>query len=204
MPGAVRRRIQPAPGQLTLGFEEDPLAIRKAVEALIHSAEPAAQLIHEFAVRRGAGRIDLVAIGRELSGWEIKGGRDNLARLPRQVDMFSQVFERLTLVAAERHMDAAEKCVPGWWGLMLVRDGVVSLTRAAGTNPRRDPMAIAELLWRDEAMAIAEHRLGRRLSGPRRVLWKYLVDSATPSELSTLVRGALTQRRNWRAAAQQT
>lgn len=201
MPRAIRRRTLPSPGQLTLGFEDDPLAIRAALETLIRAVEPSARLIPELGVRQGAGRIDLAAVGRELAGWEIKGARDSLTRLPRQAEMFSKVFERLTLVAPERHLTAAERSVPDWWGLIVVADGALSTVRASRSNPTRDPMAIAELLWKDEAVAIVEQRLGRRMRGTRRMLWQHLVNSATSEELSTFVRTTLRQRPGWRAVA---
>ena len=188
------------PGQLTLGFEEDPLAIRAALETFIRAVEPSARLIPELGVRQGAGRIDLAAVGRELAAG-IKGARDSLTRLPRQAEMFSKVFERLTLVAPERHLTAAERWVPDWWGLMVVADGALSTVRASRPNPTRDPMAIAELLWKDEAIAIVEQQLGRRMRGTRRMLWQHLVNSATSEELSTFVRMTLRQRPGWRAVA---
>jgi hypothetical protein len=101
--------------QLTLGFDEDPLAIRMVLEGLVRESDPTARLIPELGARGGAGRIDLAAAGSELVGWEIKGSRDSLVRLTRRADLYSQIFERLTLVAPERHLLAAEHCVPRWW-----------------------------------------------------------------------------------------
>lgn len=196
-----RRRVLPSPGQLTLGFDEDPLAIRTELERLVRQSDPTARLIPELGVRGGAGRIDLAAAGSELAGWEIKGSRDSLARLTRQADLYSQIFHRLTLVATERHLDAAHDRVPGWWGLMSVGDGVLRIERAPARNPSPDPMALAELLWKDEAVAIAEQRVGRRLRGPRRAIWQQLVDSTSDLEIAQIVCEQLRQRPGWRAAA---
>lgn len=196
-----RRRTLPSPGQLTLGFDEDPYAIRTVLEGLVRESDPTARLIPELGVRGGAGRIDLAAAGSELVGWEIKGSRDSLVRLMRQADLYSQIFERLTLVAPERHLVAAEDCVPRWWGLMSVGDGVLSIERAPERNPAPDPMALAELLWKDEAIAIVEQRVGRRLHGPRRAIWQQLVDSASNYEIARIVCAQLRQRPGWRAVA---
>ena len=196
-----RRRTAPSPGQLTLGFDEDPLAIRMVLEGLVRESDPTARLIPELGVRGGAGRIDLAAAGSELVGWEIKGSRDSLVRLPRQADLYSQIFERLTLVAPERHLVAAEHCVPRWWGLMSVGDRVLSIERAPERNPAPDAMALAELLWKDEALGLVERRTGRRLRGTRRAIWQNLVDSASEAEMAQIVCAQLRQRPGWRAAA---
>ncbi len=196
-----RRRTTPSPGQLTLGFDNDPLAIRKLLEGLVAESDPMARLIPEMGIRGGAGRIDLAAAGSELLGWEIKGGRDTLVRLPRQAELYSQIFDRLTLVATNRHLVAAQDCVPAWWGLMSVGDGVLTIERLPQRNPGRDRMALAELLWRDEAIAIVEQRVGRRLRGPRRAIWQQLVDSTSDLEIAQIVCSQLRQRSGWRAAA---
>ena len=196
-----RKRIRPAPGQLTLGFDEDPLAIRMALEDLVRGSDPTSCLIPELGVRGGSGRIDLAAVGTELVGWEIKGARDRLVRLPRQVELFSQIFGRLTLVAPERHLSAAVSRIPDWWGLMSVGGGELRLERPAKTNPRPDGVALAELLWKDEAVAVVERRLGQRVRGPRRVLWQQLADSIPVEELAAIVCAQLRQRTHWRLAA---
>lgn len=201
MPRVSRKRIRPARGQLTLGFDEDPLAIRMALEGLVRASEPSTCVIPELGVRCGAGRIDLAAVGSELVGWEIKGARDNLVRLPRQAELFGQIFGRLTLVAPERHLSAARAQVPDWWGLMSVRGGELRLERPAGSNPGPDGVALAELLWKDEAVAIVERRLGRRIRGPRRVVWQHLADSIPTDELAAIVCAHLRQRPGWRLAA---
>jgi hypothetical protein len=196
-----RRRVLPSPGQLTLGFDEDPFAIRTELERIVRQSDPTARLIPELGVRGGAGRIDLAAAGSELAGWEIKGSRDSLVRLARQANLYSQIFDRLTLVATERHLVAAHDRLPEWWGLMSVGDGVLTIQRPPERNPAPDPMALAELLWKDEAVAIVEQRLGRRLRGPRRTVWQQLVDSTSDLEIAQLVCSQLRQRPGWRAAA---
>jgi hypothetical protein len=201
MSKAGRRRNLPSPGQLTLGFDQDPFAIRTELERRVRLSDPTARLIPELGVRGGAGRIDLAAAGSELAGWEIKGSRDSLLRLERQADIYSQIFHRLTLVATERHLVAARDRVPDWWGLMGVDGGELTIVRAPERNPSPDPMALAELLWKDEALAIIEQRFGRRVRGPRRVIWQQLVDSTNDHEMAQIVCAQLRQRPGWRAAA---
>lgn len=201
MPRVSRRRAHPAPGQLTLGFDEDPLAIRMALESLVRESDPSTCLIPELGVRGGSARIDLAAVGSELVGWEIKGARDSLVRLPRQVELFSQIFGRLTLVAPERHLSAAVPQVPDWWGLISVKGEELRMERRAKRNPRPDGVALAELLWKDEAVALIEERLGRRVRGPRRVLWQQLADTMPTEELAAIVCAHLRQRPGWRLAA---
>lgn len=54
-------------------------------------------------------------------------------------------------------------------------------------------MALAELLWKDEASAIVEQRIGRRFRGTRRAIWQQLVDSASELEIAEIVCAQLRQ-----------
>ena len=47
-------------------------------------------------------RIDIAVVKGALHGFEIKSDFDNLKRLARQVDLYSQVLDRATLVVGER------------------------------------------------------------------------------------------------------
>jgi hypothetical protein len=195
----VRRR---SPGQLSLGFEEDPLAICDVLMAQIRRESPVARLIPEMGVCQGVVRIDLAAIGNQLDGYEIKGERDDLSRLAGQAAVYGQVFDRLTLVASGRHLEDAAELLPEWWGLSLVDADkcAIQTVRLAAANPTRDPHAIVRLLWREETVAALEPHLGRRPRTPRAGLWRQLVELTPPDELRDLVCRSLRERTDWRAA----
>lgn len=168
----------------------------------IAAERPLARLVPEMEVCQGSARIDLASIGQGIDGYEIKGDRDDLARLPAQAASYGRVFDRLTLVASSRHLREAERVLPGWWGLALVRDDsrCIESVRAAGGNPELDPGALVRLLWRDEALAAVEARLGRQPRTTRRELCTRLVDLMPQEELRNLVCRSLRERATWRAA----
>jgi hypothetical protein len=151
---------------------------------------------------QGSARIDLAAIGDGLEGYEIKSARDDLRRLPTQALIYGQVFDRLTLVAPERHLIAASTQVPDWWGLSVINADArrIESLRDPSPNPGRDALSTARLLWRDEVAAALEKRLGKSPRAPRPVLWRQLADIAPPDELRALVCRCLRDRADWRAA----
>ena len=80
------------------------------------------------------GRIDVSALVEgELVGLEIKAANDSLSRLlpPKgfQVDQFSAVYDRVTLVCAEKHLGKALAAIPSWWGVSVPRDGTLEPER---------------------------------------------------------------------------
>jgi hypothetical protein len=168
---------------------------------LKHEGEDSALLRHEFGVDSGGRRVDVVLINGRLDGWEIKSDHDSLARLAGQVEAFSKVLDRSWLVTTDRHLER----LPAWWGLVRAcpvgEDGGVRLTqlRQPRRSPMLDAMATAQLLWRDEAMAIlVERGLGAGLSGRARwYVWQRLAASFALDPLRGLVRDALRARREW-------
>jgi hypothetical protein len=173
---------------------------------LRHANDENVRIVDEMGVLTGECRIDVALINGRLEGFEIKSEGDSLARLPRQVQAYGRVFDRLTMVCAERHLEAALSLLPDWWGIEVAekrgsRTRIVR-KRAARANPDIEPRAIAQLLWRSEALAALEHRdaaSGLR-SKPRRTLWWALAEGMPRRELRALVREALRARRGWLAA----
>jgi hypothetical protein len=154
----------------------------------------------------GTARVDVAVVNGSLSGFELKSDVDTLRRLPAQVETYGTVLDHVTLVVTERHLEPASALVPDWWGVLVakVENGQVALTatRPPGANPAVDPAALAQLLWRDEALSVLTHRgldAGVR-SKPRWALWERLAQSLELDELRDEVRAALKRRRGWRAA----
>lgn len=171
-----------------------------------HQEDPAVRVVDEMSVLRGRCRIDVAVINGRLEGFEIKSERDSLERLPRQAAAYGRVFDRLTMICAERHLDSALATLPEWWGVAIVqeKDGTARIMgkRPARANRNVEPQAIAQLLWRGETLAALEEigaAKGLR-SKPRRVLWDTLADALPPSKLRALVRDQLRARQNWLAA----
>lgn len=165
-------------------------------------------VIDELGLCEGDARIDVAVVNGSLTGYEIKSEADTLQRLPHQVSVYSRLLDQITLVSTERHLDKAKAMVPEWWGLSGATEagGQVQLevVREAQQNPTVDPLAVVQLLWKDEALVLLTQlgiHKGMR-SKPRPLLWKRLCEATTLSELSGLVRQQLKARRNWRLVAE--
>lgn len=137
--------------------------VRAAVRArlsTIYANDPDTRIVEEMGIWSGTVRIDVAVINGELAGYELKSDRDTLLRLPYQADLYSRVFDRVTLVAGSRHIEKAASKVPDWWGLLEAteKEGVVDLLerRSASPNPGIDPYLVAQLLWKQEAISVLE------------------------------------------------
>jgi len=182
-------------------------AATKQALFLQHRGDAETVIIEELGVRHGLSRIDLAVVNGELHGLELKSDRDTLVRLPEQAQMYARVFDRLTLVVGERHLRHAVEVVPDWWGIRVARTefGKLHFTdlKFAISNPSPDPISIAMLLWREEALSFLEE-LGRATgmrSKCRAEIYSKLVEKADLNNLRARVRRCLRQRGNWRSAA---
>jgi len=182
--------------------------IRAVLKQQLHAQyvdDPATLILDELGLRHGKARIDVVVINGIIHGFEIKSATDTLKRLPGQVSVFNTVLDRVTLVVAHRHTDKARQMIPKWWGVAAVKDdGLQPLrfteVRKGGMNPSPDPLAVAKLLWRDEAMEVLEKKGAAKgiRSKPRKYLYERLIVELALDDLRREVRERLLSRRNWR------
>lgn len=175
-----------------------------------HAGTPDTLMMDEVGLCHGDVRVDVFVANGELCGFEIKSDRDTLERLPRQIEAYSDALDKATIVVGERHAEKVRPMVRPWWGITVATstaDGEVVLRREreAQMNPELSPVAVAELLWRDEALALLE-RLNQAKgirSKPRLVLYSKLAEVLSIKELREEVRSQL-KRRNWRSDARRT
>lgn len=181
------------------------LQIRAAVhEAIGGDREDGRRVIDEFVVGE-RGRIDIAVIGDYLFGFELKSDLDTLTRLPRQMDVFGDVFHYCTLVVTPRHLTKARQTLRRGWGLAVVdRAKNENLTYRQIRIPREiktvRKMALVELLWREETL----HALdtlgladGYRTKA-KYILWERLAANVDLDDLRRIVTASLTARRGWR------
>lgn len=171
----------------------------------LHGTDSLTRILDEFGVCQGMRRIDVAVVNGELTGFEIKSERDRLDRLPEQRDIYSRVFDRVYLVAAACHMDRATALLPEWWGLTVVQPTghhmALHSLRAASLNDGQQPYALAQLLWRDEALKLLDQlgMLDAQLRrGSRRHMWQALAGALKLEDLAKAVREALKTRKGWR------
>ncbi len=157
-------------------------------------------LIEELGLCRGQVRVDMALVNGHLYGFEIKSDRDSLKRLGVQAEIYSKVFDRMTIVASERHLDGVLECLPPWWGVLQVVQGASGVRfkphRKGRRNPSRDSRTLVELLWLDDAITFLEQRdSARGVRGkPRRVVWDKVCDCYTLDEIAENVRERLKAR----------
>ncbi len=162
-----------------------------------HRDEADTVLINELGLCQGKARVDIAVVNGQLNGYEIKSERDSLRRLGAQADLYSRVFDRVTLVCGARHVSQALDIVPSWWEVLRIVPTAQDLTfksvRRGRKNPSRDPRALAELLWREEAIALLAQRDALRgLRGkPRADLWDRVCELFRIGELAAAVRAHL-------------
>jgi len=145
----------------------------------------------------------VAVINGELHGYEIKSERDTLERLPYQAEIYSRVFDKVVLVTSRRHIQKACAFIPKWWGILGAvqgRNGVdLTFERKSKVNPKIDPRLVAELLWKDEAIAVlAKHDLARGYKTKRAPqIYERLANELPLPMLRDEVRAILKARVQW-------
>ena len=168
-------------------------------------ADPYTLVIDELGLAHAKSRIDVAVINGCIHGYEIKSDRDTLDRLTKQIDVYRQTLQKLTIVAVPKHLAGITPHAPEWCGLIAAEQGPrggisFHAVRSAGSNPEIDPVMMAHLLWRDEVIDL----LGRAgyapkdLRRPRKLLYKMLCEAMTLREITAAIRGFMAQRQAWR------
>ena len=169
-----------------------------------HRDEDDTVVIDEMGIRQGRTRVDLAVVNGQLHGYEIKSERDSLRRLEVQAASYNMVFDRMTLVCAEKHLLEGVGAVPLWWDvlkLVHVEHGSrFECVRVGEANPNRSARALVECLWLEDAMTfLAQRRPLRGLRGkPRTVVWDRICDLFSIDEIAAAVRGHLKATASYR------
>lgn len=200
------RNNGPGEEELRMNREEVILGdaeIRSALRARLlieHRGDADTVIMEELGFCRGQVRIDMAVVNGFLHGYEIKSDRDSLRRLGVQTDYYNKVLDRATLVVGERHVEKTIDLVPGWWEILRVEASPTGpkfrTMRRGRKNPGRDPRALVELIWLDDAVALLEQRGAARgmRSKPRRVVWDRVCEHFGLKEISETVRDHLKAR----------
>ena len=177
--------------------------IRQGLRSLLrkrYSGEAQTVFIEELGISQGRSRIDIAVVNGELHGYEIKSDRDSLRRLPDQVEFYSRVVDKATLVVGDRHLEESSALVPEWWGILRVESRVRGLQfksiRRSRRNPKVEPRSLVELLWRDDAIELLEQKGAAWgvLSKPRRAVWDKICEQFEAKEIAAAVRDQLRAR----------
>lgn len=168
-------------------------------------AQPDTLVIDELGLAHARSRVDVAVINGCIHGYEIKSAKDNLDRLDSQIDIYRQTLQKLTVVAAPKHVKGIIDHVPQWCGVIAAEQGPrggisFQVVRNAATNPEIDPVMMAHLLWRDEVIELL-NKAGyapKDLRRPRKQLYEMLCEAMTVREITASIRSFMAQRETWR------
>ena len=200
---AARVRPRHRKGYVHLRDQEIRAALRAKLKSN-HAGEPDTLIIDELSLCQGDVRVDMAVVNGSFAGYEIKSDRDTLIRLPRQRFIYGRCFDEMIIVVGGRHLSAARKAVPPWWGIWEAIGSEDGIEFKQHRSPKRklnvSPDRIVQLLWRKEALD-ALSGLGEtpRPNTPRDELWAALVSCASLCRLREIVRNALKARGDWRS-----
>jgi len=162
-------------------------------------------VIDEMGVQHGKFRADIAVINGHIDGYEIKSEEDSLYRLRNQIEGYNNIFDHISIVLTERHLDDALDIIPEWWGVILTKsneDGncQFQILRSQLYNETVSDYAVAQLLWRKEVQEILLN-IGipaKYLKEKRSNLYYYLINCMNSHDLRSVVRNYLKNRKNWR------
>ena len=123
--------------------------------------------------------------------------------MPYQADLYSRVFDNLYLIVGSRHVDKINELIPTWWGIIVATSGkeeiLLTTDRKAQPNPSPDPYLVAQLLWKEEAVAVlADCGLDKGWRSKRvKLIHERLASELPFRELKDRVRFMLKRRVDW-------
>ncbi|WP_176592099.1 sce7726 family protein [Sphingobium sp. EM0848] len=120
----------------------------------------------EFSLGSASVRADLAILADEFIGIEIKSAADSLKRLPAQMSGYAMHFDRVILVAAERHLkrvSEADLCGAALWS--ITANGVIQTLHAGEAN-NIAPAAYMNLLTQAEIERLIYRPMARMPMAP--------------------------------------
>jgi F420-0:gamma-glutamyl ligase-like protein len=162
-------------------------------------------VIDELGLNHGKCRADIAVVNGQFVGYEIKSNNDSLRRLEEQVKSYNAVFDKVSIIVGDRYIKSIQNYIPEWWGIIVSIRGSrgavnFNIVRKAQINKNIDPISIAQLLWRNEAIEILRQKKlpSRILRQPRAILYEHLADKLNICELRKFIREYFKRRKNWR------
>lgn len=169
----------------------------------VYHYDDSTKYFNELSICQGECRIDFAVINGLMLGYEIKSERDTLKRLPIQSELYSKVFDNLTLIVSEKHIGDAIKIIPEFWGIMLAtkKGDYVNLeyVKPPQLNVSKDSFFLAQFLWKEELIHLL-NTIGLKkglLKLRRPQLWKIVSDNINVADLSEIVKKTLKSRANY-------
>lgn len=182
--------------------------IRQALKYYIsvrHRKSTASFIGEELGVCRGAVRADLAVVNGLLHCYEIKSDRDSLRRLSTQVAVYSDVFDKITIVVGSRYIAGVRKILPRWCGILKVsrQDRTLSVQSIREPQPNTKVKAskLVEFLWRDDALQMLRRVDADRgiRNSHREAIWNRVCEVFSRAAIAREVRKRLKARASMKA-----
>ncbi|WP_339217909.1 sce7726 family protein [Ornithinibacillus sp. FSL M8-0202] len=114
--------------------------------------DPDTRIVNELGIQNGQSRIDVAVIKGIIHGFEIKSDYDTLDRLPRQMEYYNKLFQRMTIVSSRKYYKEICEMVPKWWGIKVISsDGTRLIEKRKGRKQTsQDKDVLLGLLWKKD------------------------------------------------------
>ena len=110
-----------------------------------------AVIANEYVVGRSCTRADLAILESKFIGIEIKSEVDSLRRLSQQIRSYSQYFDEIILVVADKHQDAIPADIESLVRIWTVdRKGLLNAAPVQSERMPVDRLALSYLLTKEE------------------------------------------------------
>lgn len=99
----------------------------------------------------GTTRADVVHITEHfMHGYEVKGDRDTLQRVPNQLRCYAGAYDFVTFVVTEKHLPKLLPLLPAWVGILVATEHALRPHRPAAYNAAVERAPVAALLLLEE------------------------------------------------------
>lgn len=120
-----------------------------AIRALLYPRLQGGVYVDELPT--GTTRADVVHLTDDfMHGYEIKGARDTLARVPNQLRCYAEVYDFVTFIVTEKHLPHLLPLLPEWVGILIATPEGLRPHREARYNATVQPAPLAALLLLEE------------------------------------------------------
>ena len=157
------------------------------------------KIINELDLHRAV--IDIAVIDKKyFCGYEIKSDKDNLLRLPTQMQIYDWVLDKITIVIGESKLSEVNFIIPDFWGIMIARneDGKINLIekRKSKLNKYISKNWLSRKLWRSDIIDILriKNLYKGRSNYYRDELLGILMENISLYELRRYIRNILIKR----------
>lgn len=158
-------------------------------------------ILEEMGILSGESIVDLAVLSPIfLQAIEIKSAVDSLTRLPRQVELYTQVFDYISIATQPGHLEDILPLIPSFFGVILITDNhIIETYRAPTFNPLTKKRSQVKLLWKEEVYSVLRAKGVKGISKlNRNKLWKLLAEMVSPQELKQIIYDTLKARQNWK------